>query len=282
MTEKKKLIRVEPYNNATKSVYKMNNFHFGFITGPEHNRKQITQLVTCREYLNRSVWASFNRNKINIADYGVGEYPIDFGTMRLLIVHDPSDVKSFKERLFNGKAVLNLLEELAGWNKSTITTVKHPIYDNAWLITGPSGWMSTPQLLSIATWVLRLSADYGPIDTNSFDEYEADLFRLYKSTPDDGNTKRGFSDATTYNKKIWDKIYILMKYHSEIFKGIDLSKAWYCNDEDISMFTVRSGFLSFSEEELSLYSKEAENSRKNFFKLCSKILPRKNKFIKNK
>jgi hypothetical protein len=180
-------------------------------------------------------------------------------------------VEDFKRKLFNGKAALNLLEGLAGWKKSTITTVKHSNYSHAWLLTGPEEWLSQPQLLSLATWVLRLAGFSGPLNVESYDHLEKSFFDLLQ------DDHRGNSDTKTYCNEFWNKAFVLVKYHKEIFDGISMKDAWP-KDGD-SGFGAYSGLLTFCRSDAS-YSRKVQAAQKRFSELCGKYLPRKNKLLK--
>ncbi|RLD63282.1 MAG: hypothetical protein DRI84_09875 [Bacteroidetes bacterium] len=267
-TEKKKLIRV--HNRAKKGTtykesYKYSSINFAFVSSPENGRKQATCLMTCREYVNRAALGAATGTGDPNHDVN-SDAPIDFDRLRLLIVHDPEGWEEFRTKLFNGKACLNLLEKVNKWKPSTITTVKHDTYDHAWLLTGPKEWMSQPQMLSLATWILRLAATSGPIETANFDAFEDDLENRI-------NMQSG-SDVGLYLESFWDKLYILTKYHDQIWEGVDKDKAWINVDPD--SFGIYSGLLNFVSK-TPTYSNCVQITQKRFFALCKEHLPRKKK-----
>jgi len=269
-SKKKKLIRVQGLGN-NGSPYSLSGMNFSFVSSPADGRRQASGIVTCREYVNRTLWAATNHKKVS--NYDPDSYPpIDFNRLRLLVVCDVDNVDPFKRKLFNGKAALNLLEGLVGWKKSTITTVVHSNFKNAWLLTGPQEWVSQPQLLSLATWVLRLASFNGPLDVESYDHLEKNLFDLSKRT-------NSGTDTHTFGRQFWDKSYILVKHYKEIFGDTGLETAW--GPSETSNFGVYSGFLTFCCNEAT-YSKEVSAAQKRFHKLCGEHLPRKNPLIKRR
>lgn len=261
---KKRLIKVVGRGDSSRASYGYSAINFAFVSSPADGRKQATSTMTCREYVNRAAWASANKSSVGQHN-AEADAPIDFDRLRILIVHDPRGVDAFKSRLFNGKAALNLLEKFNKWKPSTITTVNHSVYDNAWLLTGPKQWMDNPQMLSLATWVLRLSANYGPLDVKSFDAYEKNL-RLLANKPEES------SDTGTYCRAFCHKIYVLMKYHDEIFGKVDHKTAWVAVDN--ACFGVYSGLLTFVEGK-ARYSQAVRDAYNRFNKLCGQHLPRK-------
>lgn len=268
---KKKLIRIKGLGDSS-SGYGFSSMNFAFVSPPSDGRRQVSTTMTCREYVNRTVWAALHGR--TTGQYNPDrEIPFDPDCLRLLVVHDSSNTDAFKRKLFNGKAALNRLEHINNWKPSTITTVVHSNYKHAWLLTGPGEWLSQPQLLSLATWIMRLAAFRGPLTVDSYDALEKSLFDIQHSNSD------GSSDTSTYAKQFWDKAYILLKYYKEIFKGITLEQAYPGGVGDT--FGVYSGFLSFCRKESS-YTKEVKLAQKRFHELCAKHLPRKNPLIKRR
>ena len=248
--------------------------NFAFIadpakTGDDKPRIQVTSNMTCREIVNEAVRQSI-RSKIG---HWTGPHQIDMDKLRLLFVYSPLMMDEFKRRLFNGKAALNLLERIAGWEESKITTVKHGNYKNAWLITGPKQWMSQPQMLSLATWVLRLAAKAGPIDVENYDDFEAWLRKLSERAEDNSDNDKG-----VFIKNFWDKVYLFVKYHDVIFKDMDIKTAW---DAGVSgSFGCYSGLLTFVNGTAS-YSDAIRKAYTRYCNMKTKHLPRNNKKFNN-
>lgn len=269
--ETKKLLRVMDREMDSYGNYGSTSLCFSFVSSPENGRKQASSLVACREYVNRIVFAAAKKINDSVHRYGK-DAPIDFERLRLLITYEPNvSVKEFKEKLFNGKACLNVLENLAGWKPSIITTVVHPRYKNAWMLTGPKEWMSQPQLLSLATWVIRLSSNFGPFETESFDAFESNMKRLLNTTKEESQ------DIKRYLHHFWDKLYILMKFHKTIWEDADLDKAW--PNIDVSSLHALSGLTNFVETNPN-YTTYVQEANKRFKDLCKEHLPRENPLIK--
>ena len=268
-SEKKKLIRVEcTYDNV--SGYEYTNMNFAFVSSPENGRVQCGRLMTCRETVNKVV-----SDGIDTGNTG-GKEQIDFEKLRLLIVKDvKEDYDEFKTRLFSGKALLNRYEEKAGWETSKITTVKHKCHKNAWLLTGPKEWMSQPQLLSIATILMRIMSIHGPLKVDTFQEAEDSLKQLhldYIQAKENLKKEANFvyyPDVENYLKHL-NEIRIIMTNSEEIFAGIDLRKAWSTDDKSGS-FSVQSGILSFLNGPTLNYNNSAGAVQKRFEKLKKKL-----------
>jgi hypothetical protein len=269
--EKKKLIRIEKRGNGCSGGYEYSQMNFTFVSSPAKERIQCAGLMTCRESLNKV--ACFSKNERIMAIYDpTKDVPVDFEKLRLLIVKTvKKDLADFKAKLFSGKALLNRYEEKAGWIPSKITTVKHPYYGNAWLLTGPKEWMSQPQLLSIATLFMRLMSIHGPLNMDSFQQAEDSLKVLYNNYTKNRNDVKESpsfeycSDIEYYLKYI-DDISLLMTNVEKVFEGTTLDKAWAYTEDNID-FGIQSGILTFFGETIPTYNKYVEIYKKNFIKL---------------
>lgn len=269
MTEKRKLPVVQKRRGDDGASYGLTQgVYFAWVSSPEEGRTQASAFCGCREYLNRIPHLSLGKKKGSSLHDPEVDAPVDFNKFRLLITGPGSDNKS---KLFSAKAKLNLLEELAGWEKSKISTVKHPLYNAVWLVTGPKEWMSTPQLVSLATFVLRFCTQHGPFNAGTYDDFEVEIHNYLK----DHRTVSAASDIVYNLATYWDKMYVLMKHSREVFGGIDIDTAWDKNENvDNGVFGISSGIRSFWEDE-DLYDVAISDAATRFRDLCSKILPRK-------
>jgi hypothetical protein len=264
----KKLIRIKSIDpdKQGESAYTSSTMNFAFVSPPEE-RKQCTRATSCREYLARAALASLYGNTVNHWSPNIGT-PVDFNRLRLLMVQDSPSIDAHKRRLFSGKAALNIIEAECGWDISRITTVVHPDYKNAWLLTGPKEWMEQPQLLSLMAWIMRLAAYAGPIVADNYDELETWIKDEHDRASESGST-----DRLVYTNLMWDKMYVLTKFKDEVFAGMGQKEAW--PDCNLSNFSVYSGFYTFASNSKISYSNHAEGAQKRFHELCKKYLPRK-------
>jgi len=258
---KKQLIKVEAYPTESPVPYKKATFCQAWVSISETGkRKQVTPNVSCREALIRRAWDSFN-GRVDSNSLT----PVDFSKTRLLITKDPEDVAEFKKRLFNGKAALNLLEDINGWTRSTITTVSHPFNKNVWLLTGPKEWMSQPQLTSLATWIIRLAAKDGPFEVDSVANFKKSLYKLKQDVH--SGIRQVTDDNRLFLNAFYEKMFVLLGNHKEIFKDINLMTAWAAVSEN-QHFGVYSGFHSFILGN-AVYSAEIIEAKKRFTALCA-------------
>lgn len=218
---KKKLIRVE---GLSKSPYGLgNSICFALVSNPkEGKRKQATSLFSCRDYISDTLRAVVHERSTD------GHYAptVDMTKLRLLIAKglgkNKKEREEFKERVFSAKRLLNLYEDMAGWEKpSKITTVvmENAGFKYAWLLTGPAEWLSYSQLTSMVTLIFRSIGNFGPIefhDLDSAEEWFENLLNKYKEEKASG-TFRYDPDLDTYLRVSYEKFPMLMQHYKEIF-----------------------------------------------------------------
>jgi hypothetical protein len=244
--EKRKLPRVKARVGQSGKEYSPSGFRFAFVSSPEEGRQQATALNSCRENVNNGI-------RTHICGQHGKDAPVDRSRLRLLVA-GPS--KQSKDKLFNAKAMLNLCEDLAGWKRSTISTVKHENYDNAWLITGPGEWMMAPQLLSACTLILRVCTQAAPVKAETYDEFEKEMRRL--------NKQKDTGDCRDYLGLYWDKMRVLLSEAKKIFEGLDVDKLWGVDYE--GSFGWFSGIYQFWKNN-DQYDPTAAKARKRFREL---------------
>ena len=278
--KKKQLIKVESdFPNATG--YEHTTMNFALVSSPATGRKQCTKAMSCREELNKAVSLKIDHSPtlLKIGNNapvpvkntsGKSNSPVDFEKLRLLIIKSVgTNYEDFKTKLFSGKALLNCYERKAGWDTSTITTVKHPYYKQVWLLTGPKEWMSQPQLLSVATFFIRLMSVHGPVETDTFEGAEKSLRKLYSNHMNKlNNRKEGepyfnhYPDIESYLGHM-DEIKLLVLNMDRIFK-MSIEQAWEDNEKVGRGFGVKSGILSFFGDGPLNYNSNVDNARRTF------------------
>jgi hypothetical protein len=257
VTAKKELIKINRHKNDNRHVGARiplrDGMNFAFATAPKFGvRTQVTAVTSCREILCDRFGNSFR-----IDD----EPKIDTEKMRLLVIGVlGADKEEHKEKLFSGKAALNLLESINKWPESKIATVNHEIYEDAWLITGPKEWISCPQMLSIATWILRLCAKYGPAETENLEDFKKWLDNIAEQRPRDSY---GYvhSDISTDLEFIKDKLFTLIESYDEVFAPFSMESVWRIEDA-YHNFGIESGFRTFLSSKP--HTREARLAQKIF------------------
>lgn len=185
------------YSQYGASVSKVS---FAFVNKVGPKRIQVTRIHGCRDYLHEDVRDSI-RNK-NIP-------PIDTDRLRLLVLTNIEDVELYRKNLFTAKKVLAMYEKMAGWkNRSKIATVGNDLSSHVWLITGPKEWMSSPHLISMATLILRVGINSGPLPSS-----EKEIVKKWKEI---SNSKTFMYDGL-YISECYKYFPILMKNYNQLF-----------------------------------------------------------------
>lgn len=217
---KKKLIRVRIAPALAKlSPYKPSigsgSLYFS-LAGPQSLEKdglrirhQISSFVTCREEL-----CEMPRNFLNDSSSFIAkdkEDYLDLEKFRLLMASS-GNTDSRKRGLFSAKRVLNILEEKAGWEKSIITSVVYePISEcDSWLLTGDKRWTMSPQMISLATLILRLGWKGRGFSAENLEDVLKEFTKIAKGSQDNDNR---------YMKACHQYIVPLMANVEKVFSG---------------------------------------------------------------
>jgi len=258
-----KLIRVEAFEVEHYSP--SGDIHFAFMSSPENGRKQCHKWLMCRDFMSDILRAHVNEdtNYDFSSHYIFGENPpIDFNKLRLLIgsrfpnqgseTRNQQAVDDFKERVFSAKRIINLYEDMAGWDKSKITTVHHSVREKkVWLLTGPKEWMTAPHLVSMITLIMRISVNYGPLKVTKEKDLKKcwmTLLKGHKEESDSGIFTLDM-DIAEYLANCEAKFPLLMKNYDKIFSDSIRQDIF---SPDLENYHVGSGINSLCNYETAL------------------------------
>lgn len=220
--KKKKLIRVTDSVEFHKTYPNISYTSFAFVSHPDDGRRQCISFKSCRENV-CSILRNAVRGDVSLSSYK-DEYPrIDLNKTRVLVGRntfgDDDGKKEYKRNLFSGKAAINYYEDLAGWKRSKITTVKHDALNFAWMITGPKEWLSYPSLFSMFALILRVSSHNGPVEFETGDDLSTFWDRLVEVEEEKLNSEylEVDNDVVTFLKPSKDFFEFLMKKYKDIF-----------------------------------------------------------------
>jgi hypothetical protein len=165
--KKRKLPRVAAPPGDTSSIYSSGSIAYALVSSPKKGRQQIHSVCTCKDFLHDVVRAYLHPDseEASTTYYKEDSPDVDMTALRLLLTRDRFEgesVDQFKKKIFSAKAVLNVYEKAYGWKPSKISTVVHPNFDHAWLLTGPPQWMRASYMVSLVSLILRLGGGKGP------------------------------------------------------------------------------------------------------------------------
>jgi len=190
---------------------------FSLCSSPATGRKQILGWQSCKAYIHDAATAEATGDKDWGGNYTKGhDPPIDMEKLRLLIGTANIEDKEFKERLYGGKKILNLIEKAAGWDKSKIAPVEIVVasYEcDVYLITGPKQWMASPHMISMVTMIIRQACRSDP----GIAKDEKSATKLFEQW------SNSHHEDAEYFFAAWDKIFFIAKNFDKIFGGIKLA-----------------------------------------------------------
>ncbi len=212
--KKKKLITVKDRSNSQGASYTSPGMRFAFVAKPKHEhtdgtRQQVTGFASCRDGVCNTVRGHVH-GAMKTSTYMFGtDLPIDMENIRLLMVKNIGEKEKvdagIRDKIFSGKAVLNLYEDLAGWKRSKITTVNHSLYGKqTWLLTGSGNWMRAANLVSMLMLIMRVASNHGPLKTDNIEELDGNWKYLCNTRPT--------GPDIPYIKECWKKFSLIVEH----------------------------------------------------------------------
>jgi len=224
--------------------------YFGFcgkdviIEGKDRYKYQASQMHACREVLATRVYEQVTKTEDRPR-----KVPIDMDTLRLLIVASKNGViptEDVKKRIFLAKRIMNLIEDYAGWEKSTISTVIHTEIDRdnycSFLFTGPKEYVRYPQVMSLMCLIFRVAFNGMKLEYDSIDAFIDGVFNWPSAMEE-------IKDVLDHNQVIIDIAYlkeivkhlkVLLNKFYDVFEG--KFEDYY--SEDYSKFNGYGGMTS--------------------------------------
>jgi len=239
--------------NKLAEIYQSINMKFSFATRKDNMFIQCHEWVKCRDFLHDAVRTALTGTKSNIYGFKFekGINPdLDLNNTIMLVSQKNLKVeKIFLANLTKSLSIINYYETLHKEKLSKLTKVegnKEANYEHIWVIEGPKFWMTTPYLISLFTFFLRLGAKNIGFKT------EKDLKEKLNKIVEDKNDN---DNDANYLRYIWDKLNILaINYPKLVAKNKNSYSNLYFKSSSISDFHNRSGIVSTCK--VNTWSKE--------------------------
>lgn len=230
------MLKVEwlPTTGSLSEIYQSTQMQFAFLSSPKDGSKQCHPFVLCRDFLHDAARCVLQKNSCQIYGfrYAHGENPpVDMKKMRMMVTKKNMkkvDENTFLERMKHGLKIVQHYETIADWTKSKLVRIKDDKYPNVWLFVGPSGWMKSPFLISMYTFLIRLGDKYETISKfNTTEELVQKLEEISKLKKKDGD------NDITYIKQCFDKMHLIMEQVDNLFlsNGTAKQDPIYTSDE---------------------------------------------------
>lgn len=231
-------------DKSMSEIYQQTGMQFAFL-GPLDKKihKQCHPFVLCRDFLHDAVKAHLNKSRWQIHGfiYEYGKYPaVDMDAMRMLVRKRfyagktskanikgdaekkmAKNIKKFEADMLEfSLRLIHHYEEIGGIEEKTVLDKDiDPKNNPVFIFTGSPIWMSSPFLVSMYTYLIRL----GDKEIVSF-ETDDDLRKGYQDLMKD--TKVNDNDIS-YLRKNWDKLHIVMTQREKLFGKEPIHQIYY-------------------------------------------------------
>jgi len=243
-------------------IYQTVGLQFSFANEINGKLTQCHQWVKCRDYLHDAVRTELTKNRSEIYGFVFSKNNphLDLSNIRIL-VSEKNEVRYQKLRHTLTKALklINHFESLAGVDFTTLEKVNGNAdknFHHVYLLTGPKMWMSSPYLLSMFTFLVRLGAKDIKSVSNS-EQLKRTFGRIKASLGNDNDS--------IYLNKVGDKLETIIKHKDEISKcNADGFSDIYYKKLPIYDFHNRTGIVSVCNH--STPCDDMNNTLKDIFK----------------
>ena len=244
----------EKKQNSKKlnEIYQQTGLFFSFVTSLKKGSLQCHEWVKCRDFLHDAARCSIQTDsKMSCDIYGFRFDPsynpvVDMTKIRMLVTKEQStdeSIVTFKRKIKCAVRLLHYFETLANVGKTRVKTVKadgNLKYKSVFLFTGPVMWMSSPYLVSMYTFLIRLGdKELRFKDGNTL---RNELHSLSK------NHYRKCDNDSKYLEFLWNKLDLIIKKRNTLFSK-DKKNSFYCNGKStvsVDLFHNCSGIYSLA------------------------------------
>lgn len=200
-------------------IYQQTGMIFSFISSPENGSKMCHGWVKCRDFLHDAVLSQLTNSSCSI--YGFTFNPdinpiIDIRRMRMIVSKDGlkvDDVDKFRTKMQSGLKLVNHFEQYARVSLSKLQELnpKGSNKESVFLFIGPRMWMTSPFLISMYSFLIRLG------DKNIEFETVEDLKNQFKFLYDKYIDGKLTDNDANYLGSNWDKMHLIIKNRTKLF-----------------------------------------------------------------
>ena len=247
-----KLASVKWFKNPKNlnEIYQQTGTVFAFASLQKDSLAQCHEWVKCRDFLPDAVRSQITGKKCSIYGFSFdteNNPNIDLDKIRMLVSKgslNNAGVPKFRKKIKSGLKLLNHFEDIAEVPKTKVVRVdssSQKKYKAAFLFSGPSMWLSSPFLVSMYTFLIRLGDKELEFTNNEELEKELDSLVLKQE-----KGKINDNDAC-YLKNSWNKMKLIIENRSKLFPEKDNVHDVYLEEYTISAFHNRSGLNSLTK-----------------------------------
>lgn len=216
-----KQITVEWFKAPRKlsEIYQQTGMIFSFVSSPENGSQMCHEWVKCRDFLHDAVLAQLTNSPCSV--YGFTFNPdlnpkVDMKRMRMIVSKDglkALDVDNFRTKMQSGLKLLNHFEKYARVSLSKLQELnpKGSNKESVFLFIGPHMWMTSPFLISMYSFLIRLG------DKNIEFETVEDLKNQFKILYDNYISGKLSDNDANYIGNSWNKLHLFIKNRIKLF-----------------------------------------------------------------
>lgn len=246
-----KLANVKWFKNPKNlsEIYQQTGTVFAFASLQKDGLTQCHEWVKCRDFLPDAVRSQITGKVCSI--YGFVFDPknnpnIDLDKIRMLVSKGSLNalkVQKFRRKIKSSLKLLNHFEDIAKVPKTKVVRANssgQKKYKAVFLFSGPPMWLSSPFLVSMYTFLIRLGDKELKFTDNS------ELEKGFKALVDQQNAGKLNDNDACYLTNSWDKLKLIIENRSKLFPNQDNVHDIYWKDYSIHEFHNRSGLNSLT------------------------------------
>lgn len=250
-----KWFKRKPDSQNLSEIYQQTGVLFSFVSSSKDGASQCHEWVKCRDFLHDAVRYSIPIDPTLFCNiYGFNFDPsynplVDMKKMRMLVTKAQTvdkTVVDFKRKMKSAVRLLNHYETMAGVGKTRIKAVKpddgNSHHRSIFLFTGPVMWMSSPYLVSMYSFLIRL----GDKELKFKDDEE--LIDKLNAIVEAYNQRLVSDNDSMYLVHTWNRLSMIIKNRDKLFSR-DKKISFYLNkdsDMGIQAFHNYSGIYSLA------------------------------------
>lgn len=253
-------------------IYQQTGMMFAFAHPCEEGLTQCHEWVKCRDFLPDAVRSQITGKKCTI--YGFTFDPennpnLYLDKIKMLVARGglkKEGITKFKKKIKSSLKLLNHFEDIAGAPKTKVTRVDHSgqsKYKAVFLFSGPPMWLSSPFLVSIFTFLIRLGDKELEFTDNDSLEKE------FKNLVDKQIAGELNDNDACYLKNSWNKLKLIMENRLELFPNENDVHDVYWKGYALNEFHNMSGLNS-----LTMYNTLDSKLNTAMKKFMNKALPK--------
>lgn len=247
-----KLASVKWFKNPKNlnEIYQQTGTVFAFASLQKNGLAQCHEWVKCRDFLPDAVRSQITGKKCYIYGFSFdteNNPNIGLDKIRMLVAKgslNNADVPKFRQKIKSGLKLLNHFEDIAEVPKTKVVRVDSSTqkkYKATFLFSGPSMWLSSPFLVSMYTFLIRLGDK--ELEFTNNEELEKEL----KSLVDKQKKGKLNDNDACYLNNSWNKMKLIIENRSELFPEKDNVHEVYWEKYTINEFHNRSGLNSLTK-----------------------------------